>query len=545
MTAHFFPHIAEEPNATPRLAAFLQGLPPHTTATLEPGVYQLQQTLDIRGLHDVTIHADNVVLSAHYDPCNLYEDSSSIDAVHINDCHHLTLNGLVIRGSKSFAVLATVTAIHEDSVDFRLDHPLTQQEKFNHGEVLDQADQPAFKHLSHRNLPQDKRTFIAGVITTTHPRFSEIPCRWFDNQNFQLSELAGISHLQPGTRCLLSHSYYGPTACVLADSTDITLNHVSVPNFGGMAFVVLPRCRNLTFDHLSIAPAPGDPLPMALAADGIHTIGLGGKLTIANSTFRGLCDDVLNAHTQFLTVKSCKGNQATIHYDKLFGRVPRNWGQPGDWIRVCSHENSAYLGNICLTSFTPTVGEDGDPEAVITFAGPASLLQPGFLLANSAYFADLDIHDCTFAPYRRALVIAATDACIVRNCTFDRSSPGVYISGNYGKYLEAGMVSNALIYDNLFHDAPCGNSVFVRVGGPGTLGPGNQIPNTSGQARHQFITIHHNTFKNCRGDNQICANAARGLHITDNTFVNTGNSPIFIDQCENVTCQQNKSLPEA
>ncbi|MGN0878819.1 MAG: right-handed parallel beta-helix repeat-containing protein [Oligosphaeraceae bacterium] len=539
------PCLPDETDAAPRLNRLLQALPPDSHAILEPGVYRIRQPLVLQNLHHVTLNAYDAILEAHHDTCRLYEDSHSTDAIHIANASALTLAGLTIRSSQPIGVLATVLETAPDGATLRLapTHPLSGHEVFIHGSVLLDDGIPSSCHLSHRSPDPAQRAFIGGEIVTTSPRMDAIPCEWLDRQTIRLTELAGLQNLAPGKRLLLCHSYYGPSACVCRNASDLTFQDLTITRFGGMAFVFLPRCHNATFHHLTIAPA--DDLPVALAADGIHTTGLAGKLTLANATFIGLRDDALNAHTQFLTVKHLDGNRAHLHYHKLHGRISPHWAQPGDRLRVCSPDSCQHRADVIVTSFTPITPDDGsgDTEAVITVT-PDHLLQPGDLLANDAYFPELDIHDCLFRTYRRTLVIQATNRCTVRDCRFERSPMAVYISGNYGLYLEAGMVANALICNNTFDHSPSGKNIFIRMGGPGTLGPAKTTPDIAGDARHLHLTLAGNRFLDCNPDRpHIVANATDHLTIQNNDFLHSGTDPIAISHCTHVTCHHNSIRP--
>lgn len=508
-----------------------------------PGEYYLGNPIEIRGKRGLTLDMTGCVFKVRYDRSQPY--GVNCDGVHIVGCDFLTLRGGTLKNEVPFNVNGQVLSVDGMSAVVRLEPlaPYTMKESFMHGTVCYDDGRPNLGYLQRVNPDTNARTFIGREIVATSPRWPSFDCEWIDETTVRLKDVPGIQRLEPGRRCILCHSYYDIAAFVLTDSNNVVIEDLSVPNWGGMVFVVLPRCENLTLRNVSIVPEEGSGLWQTTGADGVHTIGLGGLLKMEKCSFTGLRDDALNLHTQFLTVKEMGENGSIrVHYNKYKGRVCNNWARRGDTLRVYDPENGRLRGLAVVDSFH-LVHDSGDPEGIVTLSSCGCALREGDLVTNAFYYAKLEVTGCTFNMYRRSLVIQSSDGCVVENNTFNDSNPAVYISMNCGKYLEAGGVSDAVIANNRIVNAKNGYALWTRVGGPGTLGPSGSN-NTIGHPVHKNLVFVDNEIIDCNSNVvQACLCATDGLTFMRNTFRNSGFNPILMDECDNVTMRDNCVMP--
>lgn len=100
----------------------------------------------------------------------------------------------------------------------------------------------------------------------------------------------------------------------------VTLKNITVYSAASFAVTVEPRSSDFTFDNFSVRVNKGSKRLMAINADGIHILGLMGRLVLKNCNLEAMGDDTLNIHGLALEVVKTENGGKTITADGMEGR---------------------------------------------------------------------------------------------------------------------------------------------------------------------------------------------------------------------------------
>lgn len=115
------------------------------------------------------------------------------------------------------------------------------------------------------------------------------------------------------------HFEYDIKAIHIIDSTDITLNHITIYSAPGSGFVGNGDIRGLHFDHCKVTLKPGALRSITTATDCLHIRNSKGNFIIENCDFGFAGDDCINIHDN-----SSMGASKIDSYTILAQRVSRD-----------------------------------------------------------------------------------------------------------------------------------------------------------------------------------------------------------------------------
>ena len=490
----------------------IRNAPDHCRLHFQPGEYYLRQTLQFSGKKGLIFDAAGCIFTVFSDPAKDEWSGENPNFAEICNCSELMFTGFTLRQEKPSNVGGEILDVQPDHVDVRFFQPLTGEEIFNTGMTFSPDGRPQGNWWMLWQPEGGRRAVIAGEIATTAPAPVNVPHEALGNNCFRISKTTP-DRLKPGMHCQIKHWTYGNSAFVFRNTEKLTMEEVTITNWGGFAVTILPRCRDFTFRRFACRVEDRKNQPYSVTVDAIHTTGLGGKLLLDECFFDGVGDDTLNSHTATLKVTAIAGSRMTVIFDKPGALFPARWGAPGDTLIVYDGKTLLDKGEITLIS-----AEKGNLEIQ---PDPAVQINPGDYVVNRAFIPEIIIRNTTAVNSRSRFCIQAAAKLEICHCYFDMVgflSP-VYISSAFRYWGEGGWVEDVDIHDNEIRmpEDPDANpfrspAIWIRVNDVNAMTM-ESIGKTVPQTRYLNIRIRNNIIAGT-----IEASHCEGLEITGNHF---------------------------
>ena len=524
-------------NATPVIEKIIADAPDGATIVFEPGTYLLMTTVKIYGKTNLTLEGKGVTLSPYF---NREEGSDTGAGVFIAEkCKNLVFRGFNISGTEPANVAGTVINATEDYVDVRLnaDRDYNGNEQIIAGMIFNDDWSPKRYHWISAPFDETKLSNVGGELACAAPRKLDCPHEMLDGKTIRVySKLLkwqqyskSVKYLEPGTKCNISHTYYGLVAFITKQCNTALFEDITFSNYAGFAFLVCPHCNDFTFRRLKICPADREKQPYAINSDGIHFMGLSGKLIVEDCEFDAMGDDRINVHTEVMTVKQISDQKMTVSFEKPGGEVSKYWSEAGDLLRVYDPATLTLKGKVTV--------KDADCGN-ITFDSNGVEILEGDYITNDKYYPDVVIRRCKFERNTgRQLCLQGSDNLVVEDCEFyNTASCSVYLSTAFDYWYEAGPLSNVTIRNNLFRDLiteviDARSTILVQMNGERH----QNIPPV-----HKNILIENNRFENICVP-PVIVKLTDGITIRNNEFINCNKEyeTITFENCENIICENN------
>ncbi len=525
-------------NATPILEKIIADAPDGATVHFESGTYILAETVKITGKRNLTLEGKGVRLAPYFSRETGVDDGAGV--FELLDCKNLVVRGFTVDGTEPANTSAVVVNATDTYVDVEMsDHiPLTGRERFIAGMIFNDDWSPMRYHWISAPYDTTQRTVIAGEIACSAPKKLDCPHEFLDERRVRVysSKLKwqqfskSVKCLKPGTKCNISHTYYGLRAFTFRQCETVLFEDVTISNYAGFGFLILPHCRDFTFRRLKMASADPAHQPYALNSDGIHLTGLSGNLVLEDCCFEAIGDDRLNVHTQVMTVKAIEREKLTLIYDKVGGIISPYWSQSGDELRVYNPETLELKGKV-----TVLTADCGD----ITLSPNGVDITAGDYITNDKYYPDVTIRRCTFRRNGgRQLCLQGSDNLLIEDCEFyNTASCSLYLSTAFDYWYEAGPLSNVTVRNNLFRDLITEvidqrSTILVQINGERH----QNIPPV-----HKNIVIENNRFENICVP-PVIVKLTDGVTVRNNRFINCNKEyeAMTFENCANVVCENNE-----
>jgi hypothetical protein len=333
-----------------------------------------------------------------------------------------------------------------------------------------------------------------------------------------------FERLRTGDRIAIRYSLWGGGLISFAGVRGATVRDVTVERCIAMAVVVEPRSSDFVFERFRIAPPEGSNAIFSSNADGIHILGLSGRLVLDGCCFRGLGDDALNVHSRAGIVKSVGGDEVSLISRGYSGdeiALSAKWAQAGDRISFYDPCTFARKGELALDSFA---------QGVCKVEGGEFRPAPGDLAANMAFAPAVEIVRSECSVMRARAFLLQTDNVSVRGCRFaDVALPALLFAPDAERWYEMSPSRNVKIEGNVFERcaAAGGAAVDFRCSH-------NSSPRPYPPGVHSDISVTGNRFERCAGA-AISMAGVSGVEISDNGFLRCGDgSPLRILHCDKV-----------
>jgi hypothetical protein len=322
-----------------------------------------------------------------------------------------------------------------------------------------------------------------------------------------------------------------------ARSKDIVFRDCEINAMTNMS-TVSQFTENITFQRVNVIPPPGNTFRYTPSVmDVFHFANCRGHALIDSCIVSGAGDDGVNYHGVHLGIAGKPAdNQLQVRYlqGQTYGFAPY---APGDEIAVINHNTLREHADNPRRKVTAVELQPGDASRknwLITLDGPSPTFQPGDVVDNITWQADVTIRNCRIELAScRGILATSRGKILIEGNTINSTMPGVLIEDDANFWWESSCVRDLTIRNNTF--IHCGIDIA-----PQTIKPDGPV--------HENIRIEGNTFigeamaNHYRGKCPfITAHGVKGLSITSNNFEGDKASWMRVEKCEAVKKDANEA----
>jgi len=324
----------------------------------------------------------------------------------------------------------------------------------------------------------------------------------------------------------------------LANSSDITLDNITIYNAGGMG-VIAERVDNITLDKVTITSPDGRMI--STRADATHFIGCKGHILMENCLFEHMLDDATNVHGAYVKVVESLGENKLLCEISHFQQWGLTFAAPGDKVALLSRTTILPFFETSVTA----VKALNERRFVVTLEKlPEDLPEAPLSIENLTWYPDFTMRNNIVRENRaRSILVTTKGKVLIEGKTFSSQMHGILIEGDNNKWYESGAVEDITIRDN----------DFINIGYEKTdryplyISPLlNKTQHMGAGHYHRNITFTRNRIKSFNG-HLVYAASVTGLKITDNTMTFSKDYPeqnehpaIDLHYCNRVTLEHNR-----
>lgn len=501
------------------LQALFDSITDGSCVVFKTGSYYLSRLITVKGKSDIKIFGNFSEIVTHFDACG--PKSATNEAFEFTDCRDIEITGFFFDTDSPIGAAGEVTAIDfkNKTVDVKIydEFPVTGYEHICGTNSFDIKGSPDYALATYNDYIEERSfTLPDGTVSK---RYEGLNYEVVSDRIIRL-KLDGIlpekeaCGLKIGHKINIRYEIYGHSLLSFYFCSRVTLKNITVYSAASFAVTVEPRSSDFTFDNFSVRVNKGSKRLMAINADGIHILGLMGKLVLKNCNLEAMGDDTLNIHGLALEVVKTENGGKTITADGMEGRPKKaicecTWAQPGDRIAVYDRKSFLQTAEFTVKSVLPNgIFETDDMSGTV---------KPGCVLANKAFFAAVHIDCCTLRSTRaRGALIQTQNVLIENSYIYGISYAGLLFSPDIKRWWEVAPAENVEIRNNIFEhcshasDTMPDGAVSFKASHDGESG---EYP----AGVHKNISIHNNRFKDFCGCG-IFVSAADSVRIEDNVF---------------------------
>lgn len=496
------------------LGALIASVPEDTELLFPAGIYYLSRPVPVIGKKNLTLRGEGAVLMTHFSPSD--DPKCNNDGFWVQNCENLCFRDFTATTDAPTNCAGVVTAVDtlNRTYDVSIDpsFPVTGWEHFWGANTCDNDGSPDYVIATYDRIIRETLTDETGKERL---KITGVPYTVVGDHRIRAKAPDGcdLTALKIGHKILYRYIIYGNTLFGFSGCRNVTLSHIEIERCSSMGAVIQPRCENFTFEAFNIRSPKGSAALYAANADGIHIVGLSGKLVMKDCFFDGLGDDALNIHSQAGEIASVdreKGVIRCIYRDRQMREQPLSplWADKGDTICVYEHDTFLKKGSFVVERY-----ENG----IVSASSIEGALAPGDILANEAFFASVHLDHCECRNTRARGFLLQSKNMLIENCrVYGTSLPGIIISPDVRVWYEVGPSENVVIRDCVFEkcafipSGACLGAVVVKschdVGA-------EDYP----AGVHKNIRMERNTFRNI-GAGGIYISATDGVKLYDNFF---------------------------
>lgn len=481
-----------------RLEQIIKSLPSGSELVLTRGVYPLKRRIRIENKCDFILNGEGALFSVHFDNTDLKGLDGALAVV---GCKNVEIANLFFDYDVSPNMAGRITAIDRDNGTFELkifdSFKCRGNERFEAFNSVDEEYTPDYKLVTYGECEKE---YLGNNVFRIFAAKSNI----------------NLDGTEPGQLVCIRHVKYGPSLIDFANVDTCTVRDLTVYAAAGLVYVISPRCKDFSFIRCKLVLPSGSERIFTSNADGMHIVGLTGKLYMKDCYFENMGDDALNMHSTAGTVFETDPENNT--FKCVYGRVnlrlenllPKNWAMPGDILNIYEQESFAHVASVRVLSYE---GYNIKYETVF------GSFEKGNIVGNTAYYAETHIDGCSVYNTRARAFLFQAENVTVENCHISgMSGCAMILSPDIRKWHEVGPCKNVVIRNNLIEK--CGYSKSPSNIGAIAVKCCHDAGLTDSPAGvHENITIEGNTFRNL-GDSGVFALAVKGLNIKNNRFEN-------------------------
>ncbi len=510
------------------------------------GEYRIFSALQIKDAKHLTIAGNTSVIVAHFDPTAPISDNN--DVFHFADCQDVRVSDFFFDTDAPIGAAGTITAIDRENgtADLCIDDefPVTGFEHFCGTNSFDGKGSPDYALATYHYPPREQLFVTPDGETKTRLVGLDYDVIGDHTVRMKLGSMTPL--LKIGHRINIRYEVYGNSIFNFTSCEDFVLENIIIYAAASFGATIRPRSRNFTFDNFCIRVPEGSKRLKAANADGIHALGLAGKLVLRHCNMEGMGDDTLNIHGTAGGIHELDPEKRTVTMvcprRHEVHPLPHRWAQPGDTIYVYDSETFLQKGSFVIDTV--------DEANHATYKDETGTLAVGDTLANAEYFASLHIDSCTVRNTRaRGFLVQTHNVLIENSYIYGMSLAALLFAPDIRVWWEVGPCKNVEIRNNVFehcaHIETAANQGFIVFK---ACHDGNTAGYPAGV--HENLSIHDNRFLDTPGS-AIFVSSAKHVAIENNTFTNCCYGPknnedyahyeIVALNCEDVTFAGNVS----
>lgn len=515
MKKYFVTDFGIKPSETECCADALEGvfevIPDGCELVLTKGRWFVGRRLMLTNKKNFVLSGENATIVAHFDNV---EVANATGALGVESCENITVKRLKFDYDIPISMTARVINIDRESGVFDIkvadSYKCVGNESFEAFNSVDEEHTPDYKLVTYADCI---KSYLGDNVYRINARESKI----------------AIASLEEGALINIRHVKYGPALISFKNVLGCTLEDLTVYSSAGLTYVIHPRCSNFEFIRCDLRLPENTDRIFAANADGIHVIGLTGKLYLKDCYFENLGDDALNMHSRAGTVYEVDAENHVFKcaYGRVNTRIPSelgsNWAKPNDILNIYEQESFDHVASVKVISFE-------DPY--IKYEPIFGEFQSGNIVGNTAYYAETHVDGCVVRNTRARAFLFQTENILVENChIYGMSGCAMILSPDIRKWHEVGPCKNVVIRNNCFEK--CGYSGLPSNIGAIAVKCCHDAGLTDSPAGvHENFAIDNNIFRNLGGSG-IFALAVKGLKIYENLFENCSCKP-FSDEVESL-----------
>ncbi|MGN0832110.1 MAG: FAD-dependent oxidoreductase [Kiritimatiellia bacterium] len=506
------------------LEGMLASVPDGGVCLLPAGEIVLRRPVVMRGRKGVTIRGrPGTVVKLHFSPWSRQLECPG--AFVFDRCEKIHVEQMVFTTDHPVNASGRVVAIHPESAsyDVRIDDqfPITGAEQFRGLDTFDEEGMPdyAIETYNDSGNPIDYTVIGHQLVRVQGP------------------SAARVKRLHIGHRVLYRYVIYGSAVFSVEGCRDMTFRDIEVGRCASFGMRVTPHSHNLTLERFNVRSPAGDRALFSANADGVHILGLSGKLTMRDCHFKGLGDDALNIHGKSGEVKSFDAATGSC---KLIGRnlsrsetrLPQAWAETGCRLVVYDSKTCVEKGVVTLTAFDSATGEG----RVSCGACP---MKVGDYVANERDFAQVEIANCSVENTRARAFVLQSRNMVVDGCRFKGLSlPAILVATDFTFWNECGPAKNCEIRNCRFEKCAMNGSavnkgaIVVKVNHDGDFA---NYP----AGVHRDIRVKGNRFVNC--EKGVAFFSSTDGVLAENNVSRRGDADFGVLNCTNVIIRGNRA----
>ena len=483
------------------------------TAYIYPGRYYVRPDrkagMFLHDLSDLTIHAYGVEMI-------LRRTSQRI--LDVQRCTNVAVKGFVADNDPLLFPQGTIVAVAENGawIDMKLHEGYPAPMAKN-------SDRAMVHDPNTRHRKKNSRDFVSiGVETLSVDTYRIFTGQDKTGHGWEAEDYVSLTN--PGT------SY----SCFINESTRFRLVDVTLYSCARQWSVYEKFSSECLYRNVVMKPGPRPLLASVERLRSTHSDGIHSKYAavgplIENCYFEGLGDDAVAIHGGFGVVLGDTSG------DVIEVGVQDNFLRPGDRIRF--YTDSGEIVHRKVISASPKEQDAGQMQSLIHKHYPnlkfVRLYQHAYTIrldsvtkvSEGNLIANLDRNGKGFAVRNnevrigraRGFLIKASDGVIEGNKISHLALPGIILAAEVNDFIEADVVSNVVVRDNIIESVNEGNlspDRQIQAGGLVVLFFGKY------RVRHRNIRIENNRLINIPGVNMQISNAT-DVHIDRNLFINS------------------------
>ena len=294
-------------------------------------------------------------------------------------------------------------------------------------------------------------------------------------------------------------------AFLMSNSTDTTIENVTVNTCWGMAFIA-QKCTNVTIRLCSVTPEKGR--FWSAGQDATHFVNCRGTVRIEDCLFENQLDDSVNLHGTYTVIEKVSKNKLLLRYGHYQTRGIDVYGI-GDVIQIQKRDTQQPVGAATVTEVDVL-----NPDlTLITLSDIQGQIEEGMIVENLSDEADAIIKNNVIRNNRaRGMLIATKGKIEIIGNRYHCAGAAIQFESDPIKWLECGGVKDVVIENNLFDD--CRHGAW----GSAVIDICPRVATAEGFFYHEKITVRNNKFTQ-KDVPCVNVNSVHELIFSDNEYV--------------------------